>query len=194
MPKRKNCRDITERSSKRLSTEQPLFLCFIRFCRLYYNNVVMKWLNDLLGKKIYTGKTVDLKHEYTRSPSSFNNYIPSVIFGIYEHGTSNKAGEIDLRLGMDDELYYAGQVGYRIYENYRGHRYAYYACRMIFQIAHDEYHMDELLITCSPENTPSRLTLEQLGGVFKENTDVPEWHWLYKRGEKNKNIYVFPLN
>ena len=49
------------------------------------------------------------------------------------------------------------------------------------------------LLTCSPDNTPSKKTLEKLGGVLKENVDVPAWHWLYKRGETNKNIYYYSL-
>ena len=153
----------------------------------------MKRLRDWFGRKRYEGDPVDLKQEFTRSANAFNNYVPSVIYGIYEHGTDRKVGECDLRLGMDEELYYAGQAGYRVYEPYRGNRYAYHACRILFAIAHEEYGMDELLLTCSPDNTPSKKTLEKLGGVLKENVDVPAWHWLYKRGETNKNIYYYSL-
>ncbi len=153
----------------------------------------MKSIFNFFNKKRYSGDVVDLRQEFTRSANAFNNYVPSVIYGIYEHGTDLKVGECDLRLGMNEELYYAGQIGYRIYEPYRGHRFAYYACRILFGIARDEYGMNELLLTCSPENTPSRKTLENLGGILQENTDVPAWHWLYKRGETNKNIYLFTL-
>lgn len=153
----------------------------------------MKRLRDWFGRKRYEGDPVDLKQEFTRSANAFNNYVPSVIYGIYEHDTDRKVGECDLRLGMNEELYYAGQIGYRVYEAYRGHGYAYYACLILFAIAREEYGMDELLLTCSPENTPSKKTLEKLGGVLKENVDVPAWHWLYKRGETNKNIYYYSL-
>ena len=153
----------------------------------------MKRLRDWFGRKRYEGDPVDLKQEFTRSANAFNNYVPSVIYGIYEHSTDQKVGECDLRLGMNEELYYAGQIGYRVYEAYRGHGYAYYACLILFAIAHEEYGMDELLLTCSPDNTPSKKTLEKLGGVLKENVDVPAWHWLYKRGETNKNIYYYSL-
>lgn len=153
----------------------------------------MKWIKDWFSRKLYEGETVDLRQEFTRSANAFNNYVPSVIYGIYRHGSDVKIGECDLRLGMNEELYYAGQIGYRIYENYRGHGYAYDACLILFAIARDEYGMSDLLLTCSPDNIASRKTLEKLGGTLKENVDVPSWHWLYKRGETNKNIYIYSL-
>lgn len=153
----------------------------------------MKWIKDWFSRKLYEGETVDLRQEFTRSANAFNNYVPSVIYGIYRHGSDVKIGECDLRLGMNEELYYAGQIGYRIYENYRGHGYAYAACLILFAIARDEYGMSDLLLTCSPDNIASRKTLEKLGGTLKENVDVPAWHWLYKRGETNKNIYIYSL-
>ena len=53
--------------------------------------------------------------------------------------------------------------------------------------------LHELLITCSPENIASRLTLERLGGELVETVPVPRCHWLYARGETWKNIYRFQL-
>ena len=53
--------------------------------------------------------------------------------------------------------------------------------------------MTELIITCSPDNIPSRRTLEKLGGTLLETANVPEDHWLYQRGEKVKNIYRYDL-
>ena len=53
--------------------------------------------------------------------------------------------------------------------------------------------MQELLITCSPDNIASRRTLEKLQGELVETADVPRSHWLYERGETVKNIYRFQL-
>ena len=138
-----------------------------------------------------SGDTVDLKEERTSRPSAFNDYVRTVYFSIYEHGRNEKIGECDLRVGMNDELYYAGNIGYRIYERYRGHSYAYEACRLLLPLAYHDYHMPEVIITCSPDNTPSRRTLEKLGGELISEEEVPVWHWLYKRGEKVKRIYKF---
>ena len=94
---------------------------------------------------------------------------------------------------MNEELYYAGNIGYRIYGGFRGHHYAYEACLLLFQIAKEKYYMDELVITCSPENIPSHKTLEKLNGTLEDVVEVPSWHWLYRRGEKVKEIFRYQL-
>lgn len=77
---------------------------------------------------------------------------------------------------------------------YRGNGYAYDAAKILLTIGFDEYGMDEIIITCSPDNIPSRCTIEKLGGELKETADVPEDHWLAQRGELVKNIYLFKKN
>ena len=94
---------------------------------------------------------------------------------------------------MNDMLYYAGNIGYHVYERYRGNGYAYKACLELFKIAKNVYHMDKLIITCSPDNIASKKTLIKLGGQLLETCDVPKDHWLYLRGETVKEIYLFKL-
>lgn len=138
------------------------------------------------------GKAVDLKEEYRHKPE-YDGDPPAIMYGIFRHGSSVKVGECDLRIGMNEELYYAGNIGYRIYEPYRGSGYAYEACLLLFQTAKQQFHMDELIITCSPDNTASEKTLEKLNGELIEQADVPATHWLYRRGEKVKNIFRYRL-
>lgn len=135
---------------------------------------------------------VDLVEERRISPSTFNRYVPSIIYGIYRHHSGIRVGNCDLRLGHNDDLYYAGNIGYEIDPPFRGHGYAYEACLLLLDIARKE-EMDMVYITCSPDNTPSRKTLEKLKGTYFETTDVPSGHWLYQRGEKVKNIYQWNL-
>lgn len=135
------------------------------------------------------GTPVDLAEEGRSSSDSYQ----TVWYGIYLHETHSRIGYIDLRLGHNDELYYAGNIGYHIYPRYRGHSYAYEAARLLLHEAHARFGMDEVIITCSPENIASRKTLDRLGGELLEITDVPAWHWLYQRGETVKRIYRFDL-
>ena len=146
------------------------------------------------GKTVIEGSVVDLRIEYEKQADRWNDYVPSVIFGIYRHRGNVKIGETDLRLGMNEQLYYAGNIGYRIYEQHRGHGYAYEAAKLLMKTAYERYGMDELIMTCSPENVASRKTIEKLGGELIETVDVPRSHWLYKRGETVKNIYRFQLS
>lgn len=143
--------------------------------------------------KVIEGNIVDLIQESRREPSFSNNFVPSDIYGIYLHGSDQKIGECDIRLGMNEELYYAGNIGYRIYEKWRGHGYAYEAAKMLLQTAKEEHGFEEIIMTCSPDNIASLKTLEKLGGELIETVDVPHWHWLYKRGETVKNIYRYDL-
>ena len=119
--------------------------------------------------------------------------LPTSVFWHHELGRNEKIGECDLRVGMNDELYYAGNIGYRIYEPYRGHGYAYEAAKMLMRIAREIHGFDEIILTCSPDNIASRKTLEKLGGVLVETVNVPSWHWLYKRGETVKQIWRYDL-
>ena len=104
-----------------------------------------------------------------------------------------KVGHIDLRIGMNEEMYYYGNVGYWVGHLHRGHHYAYYACIKLFDIAKEEYGLDKLIITCSPDNIPSYKTLIHLGGKLKETVAVPYNHELYKCGETVKCIFEFKL-
>lgn len=121
------------------------------------------------------------------------SWVDDVHYSIVRKATNQKVGICDLRLGMNDEIYYAGQIGYRVYLPYRGNGYAYKACKKLFAIARDEYGMQDVLITCSPENVASLKTIEKLHGEFIEKTDVPQNHYLYLRGEKVKYIYKCEL-
>lgn len=134
---------------------------------------------------------VTLVEEQDIPADSRNSYVPSVLYSIELHG--QRIGDCDLRLGMNEELYYAGNIGYNIQKEYRGHGYAYEACRILFRLARTKYHMEELIITCSPDNIASKKTLQKLGGQLLETVEVPAGHWLYRRGETVKNIYRFLL-
>lgn len=120
-------------------------------------------------------------------------YRDRTIYDIVLNETSKVIGYCDLRYPHDENHYYFGNIGYRIYAPYRGHNYAYKACLMLFDIAREEG-MDYMIITCSPENEASRRICEKLNGRFIEQVDVPEWHQLYRQGEKVKNIYRYDLH
>lgn len=150
----------------------------------------MSLWSALRSRNVISGTVVDIKLESHHARTIGHPY-DSYDFGIYEHNTSVRTGYCDLRIGMNEELYYAGNVGYRINPPYRGHGYAYEACRLLFPLAHERYGMDQLIITYSPDNIPSNRTVQKLGCQYMKTEDVPAWHWLYMRGEKAKNIYRY---
>lgn len=143
--------------------------------------------------EVISGSVVDLKMTQVYEANRSNHYVPSYFYDIYLHNTNKRVGYCDLRVGYNQELYYAGNIGYHVDPPYRGHHYAYEACRMLFQVALDKG-MDTVIITCSPDNPASRKTLERLDGCYIETVAVPEDHWLYQRGETIKRIYRYDLN
>ena len=142
---------------------------------------------DAFFHRRISGKVVDLVIE----SFSLGN---TVDFSICLAHSRVKVGDCDLRIGDTKEYYFAGNIGYRIYEPYRGHHYAYEACMLVMKYAYDTAGMRSVYITCSPENIASKKTIERLGGEYVETVNVPSWHWLYIRGEKVKLIYRLDLD
>ena len=142
---------------------------------------------------VIAGDVVDLSFRCRYPANEQTGETESICFWINTHGREDKIGECDIRLGMNEELHYAGNIGYRIYEAHRGHGYAYEAAKMLMKAGKEIYGMKEILITCSPDNIASKKTLERLNGELVETVEVPSWHWLYKRGETVKHVYRFVL-
>ncbi|MEA4874328.1 GNAT family N-acetyltransferase [Anaerorhabdus sp.] len=144
-------------------------------------------------KSRYSDGEIDLVEMYKIKGDELNDYIPSVYYEIYLKENNKRIGKCDLRIGMDHKLYYAGNIGYSVSKPYRGNHYAYKACKILFELAKDKYKMDEIIITCNPDNIASKKTCERLDGEFVELVDVPLGHWLRNQGDYQKCIYRFKL-
>lgn len=154
----------------------------------------MNIISRLLKKKIYDGDVVSLKERYRTNEMTSYDGVPTIYYDIYRNDDNAKVGSIDLRLTVDGDMYYYGHIGYNILKEYRGHSYAYYACCILFRIAREEFKMDELIITCSPENIASYKTLQRLNGEILELVDVPKNHTLYMLGETKKYIFRYRIS
>ena len=155
----------------------------------------MKKLFDLFSNnsRIIEGNVVDLKYlEETTEESAYDG-IPTIYYAILLHGTKLRIGSIDLRLKMNDYMYYYGHIGYDIEKKYRGHNYSYYACLVLFKIAKEKYGLNKLYLTCNPENTASYKVLKKLKGELIEVAEVPKSHELYGRGDKYKCVFRYKI-
>ncbi len=135
-----------------------------------------------------TDNEIDLRIKKKAKAVKIKGYLPAYIYHITMHGDKEPIGQIDIRIGRNANTYYGGNIGYRVYEGYRGHGYAEKACRIIAQVAR-AHGMETLLITCNPDNTPSRRTCEKLGAVLSGIVDLPPYNEMYKMGERQKCIY-----
>jgi len=117
-------------------------------------------------------------------------YVPAYHFDIKK--ADEKVGEINLRIGYTEGLYYGGNIGYGIEETYRGNGYAVEACKLVSSIAKG-HGMRILFITNDALNTASRRVCEKLGAQFIEKVALPEWTDLYKEGQRFSNIFAWEI-
>jgi predicted acetyltransferase len=101
----------------------------------------------------------------------------------------DRAGMVTLRLASGDYYErYAGQIGYGVDPEFRGHHYAARACKLLLDVAR-RHGLSELWITCNPENVASRRTCERIGGELVDIVDVPRELDMYREGDRQKCRY-----
>jgi predicted acetyltransferase len=118
-------------------------------------------------------------------------YNKQISYFIYLKKTNEYIGYCDLRLEHTLELYYYGNIGYRIESPFRGNRYARRAAILLIDLAR-EFGMQKLIITCNPDNEASKKTIEALNARYIKTVRVPFWHPLFPE-ERIKMIYQIDL-
>lgn len=95
-------------------------------------------------------------------------------------------GVCSLRAGHNEATHCVGNIGYGVYEEFRGSHYAGKACRLLLELA-KKHGMGYVIITCSPNNSPSRKTCEYAGGQLEDIFSLPQnMRW---NGETQKCRY-----
>lgn len=140
--------------------------------------------------KTYDLKTdeIELRLKKTLPGDPEKGWVPSYKFDICSlRGT--KMGSCDLRVGHSENIYYAGNIGYMVLEEFRGHHYAAKACFLLFELA-KRHGMKEVIITCNPDNIASAKTCERVGGELIETVELPMDNPMrVEDGETHKKIY-----
>jgi len=104
-----------------------------------------------------------------------------------------EVGLCDFRVGNTEKLYFLGNIGYKVFEQYRGNYFAGKACILLLDLAR-KHEMKYLYITCNPDNYASRKTCEYAGGILESIIDLPTDNEMYLKGEMQKCIYRFNLS
>lgn len=139
-----------------------------------------------------TDGEIDLRILKKQPVNEERGFVPAYIYVINLHGKSETIGEINLRIGNNEGVFYGGHIGYAIVKEYRGNNYAAKACNLLKQVAR-AHEMNELFITCNPNNIPSQRTCEKLGATLFEVVDLPEYNDMYQEGERQKCRYKLVL-
>ena len=139
-----------------------------------------------------TDEVIDLLIEKKAPAEPSIDHVPAYHFKVTMHGSSEKIGEIRLRVGNVPSLLTSGHLGFSIAPNHRGHGYAARACLLVSRVAR-AHNLNRLIITCDPENAASRRTCEKVGarllGVFEVPPDQP----MYQEGGRRICRYEWIL-
>ncbi len=118
--------------------------------------------------------------------------LPDYRFYILD-SRGNRVGECDLRVGHNEKVFYGGNIGYRVYENFRGNHYAAKAVTLL-KILAKRHGMEFLYISCSPENKASYRTCEIAGGKLLGTFTLPADNDMRLRdGEEEKCVFKFTV-
>jgi len=120
------------------------------------------------------------------------NWVDVYHFKICLVSDETEVGICNLRIGYNESLYFGGNIGYAVHEQYRGNYYAAKACLLLFDLAR-KHEMTYLYITCNPDNYASKKTCEYASGILEAIVDLPSDNDMYLRGERQKCIYRFEL-
>lgn len=133
-----------------------------------------------------------LRLDKTSEADAEKGLAPAYHFKICLAADETEVGYCDFRVGHSERLYYGGNIGYAVYEPYRGNHYAAMACLLLFGLAR-KHNMAYLYITCNPDNYASRKTCEYSGGELEAIVDLPDYSDMYLEGERQKCVYRFGL-
>ena len=139
-----------------------------------------------------TDGEIDLRIEEKTPANEEKKYVPAYKYRVTLHNSTESIGNIDIRIGYNEGLFYGGHIGYAIDEIHRGNSYASKACKIIKQVA-VAHGMHKLTITCNPDNFPSRRACEKAGLELKEIVDLPYYNDMYQEGERQKCRYEWDL-
>lgn len=119
--------------------------------------------------------------------------VPAYYFRMIHKQTGAELGEINLRCSSIPHIErYAGHIGFVVHEPHRGHRYASRSVALLITVA-KQLKFESIWITCDPENTASRRSLESAGAQFVEIVDVPPDCVIHKTGHLRKCRYRIDL-
>ena len=141
----------------------------------------------------YSDGVIDLIPMHIGAPNRELGFGHEQIWKITLHNEKQEIGQISYRDGESRCVYYYGHIGYHIDPPFRGRHFAYRACRLIEQ----EIRLTgktSAVITCDPDNEPSKRTCARLGCLFERVTDVPED--IYQRFEisRQKCRYIWHIS
>ena len=150
-----------------------------------------KWRNA--RKVAFSDGVIDLFPLNLQMIDTDLNVEGDYVFRISPTGTQENAGQIHLRTGESEGLYYLGHIGYHVNRPYQGNSYALRACRLLIPLC-QALGQRSLIITTDVDNVPSRKTCTRLGCILESTVPVPaEFQKRYELSKaKCRYVWLIP--
>lgn len=127
---------------------------------------------QFINPKIIQNDEIKLVVEYTKKVDLDKNTVPEYRFSIIEKESNKTVGYIDFRVCLTESLSkFGGNIGYGIYEAFRGKKYAGKALILVLDFI-KKHGLHKVLITCGEKNIASRKTCEYAGAKLIEIRDA----------------------
>ncbi len=144
--------------------------------------------------KRINGGRIDLIFEEFVPANPDKKFVDCVGYDIVLHSTKDKIGHCSAKLGFNDVIFYIGNIGYNINEDYRGNGYAGEAVALLLEVF-KKNEFKKVYITNVPENNASRRVCEKLGAKFLGTFEIPKDNIRREEfGEKFMNIFTIDIS
>jgi predicted acetyltransferase len=139
-----------------------------------------------LDPGILVDRELELVLMRTTQPNPAKDWVACYDFEMRPTGSLAKVGRVSFRAQPHPLLdLYRGQIGYGVDLGHRGRHFAERSVRLLFPFIR-RHGFSEIWITCNPDNSASRRTLERLGGTMVEIVTLPETEEMYSKGDRTK--------
>lgn len=147
---------------------------------------------EFLDTSFLKSDEIYLELEKTVDGDPSKKWLPAYHFFICSP-SGVRMGNIDLRIGHNESVFYGGNIGYRVEPEFRGHHFAAKAVTLLKELA-KLHGMEYFYISCNPDNTASYRTCELAGGKLLGVYELPEDNDMRAEdGETHKCIFRFEL-
>lgn len=147
---------------------------------------------DFKDVKVLTDGEIDLKIREKLPGNEPKQLVPTYKFNITKHNSEEVIGTISLRIGYNEQIEYEGNIGYTIFSGHRGKYYSAKACNLLKELAL-AHEMDKLIIACNPNNIAAIKTCEKIKATHTGILDIPNYVYMYKKGERQCVKYEWYL-
>jgi predicted acetyltransferase len=152
-----------------------------------FEKIDFEGMNLPIAPEIIEGEIVDLLFDKIQPGDARYGFVPYYYFIVNLH-KHHKVGHISFKIGRTSHvLFCAGHVGYGIDIPFRGHSYAFHACKTLIPFLKTIY--DSVILTADPDNIPSIKTIEKLGATYLDLHPIPKEDPNYAKGIRQRQRY-----